>query len=137
MTPADLDALIERMTLIDKVKRALGDTWTADDCRQAAAALVQLRDSEALARGKIAEQMIEIARLHDWYNVAIVEMRQRAERAEAEVVRLTQENGNLAQQYAKLKAENALLKDDLRQANGVRDVFAEAVVLQAMKEQKL
>ena len=30
---------------------------------KAAAALVQLRDSEALARGKIAEQMIEIARL--------------------------------------------------------------------------
>jgi hypothetical protein len=30
------------------------------------------------------------------------------ERAEAEVARVSQENGNLAQQYAKLKAENAL-----------------------------
>ena len=82
MTPADLDALIER--LLRYSIRINGELMM----EQAAAALVQLRDSEALARGKIAEQVIEIARLHDWYNIAIVEMRQRAERAEAEVQRL-------------------------------------------------
>ena len=60
---ADLDALIERLN-----SRSCELTPECDehkDIRAAAAALVQLRDSEALARGKIAEQMIEIARLQD------------------------------------------------------------------------
>ena len=48
--PDELDGLIERLEL------GIGH-------HDAAAALVQLRDSEALARGKIAEQMIEIERL--------------------------------------------------------------------------
>jgi len=89
MTLTDLDALVARLN--DAAYR-FGDSYPVDAARQreAAAALVQMRDSEALARGKIAEQVIEIARLHDWYNIAIVEMRQRAERAEAEVARLTE-----------------------------------------------
>ena len=124
MTPADLDALVERLN-------SNTDKWY---CREAAAALVQLReenarllhskqyaclahvgevnkggpcvwcdlvnlrDSEALARGKIAEQMIEIARLSKverecfsnpeawtaWCDVRVLE---RAERAEAELAR--------------------------------------------------
>jgi len=63
---------------------------------QAAAALVQLRDSEALARGKIAEQMIEIARLKMNQRCSAIEQGEvgypcvfRAE-AEAEVARLKQ-----------------------------------------------
>jgi hypothetical protein len=44
-----------------------------------------------------------------------------------ENARLTLENGNLAQQYAKIKQA-------LGQANHVRDVFASAVVMQAAQE---
>ena len=60
----DLDALIERLRRYSI--RINGELMM----EQAAAALVQLRDSEALARAKIAEQMIEIARLtaEDAYN---------------------------------------------------------------------
>jgi len=61
LTPTGLDALIERKPLlsIDDDPSGIATTWM----NAAAAALVQLRDSEALARGTIAEQMIEIERL--------------------------------------------------------------------------
>ena len=36
--------------------------------------------------------------------------------------------------FARAEAEVARLKDALRQANGVRDVFASAVVAQAMQD---
>ena len=49
MTLADLDALIERLKR-DSIR--INGAMLLDE---AAAALVQLRDSEALARGKIAE----------------------------------------------------------------------------------
>ena len=53
-------------------------------CNDAAAALVQLRDSEALARGKIAEQMIELGKYKDEHLSFLA----RTQRAEAEVARL-------------------------------------------------
>jgi hypothetical protein len=71
--------------------------WDGDarDRDEAADALIQLRDAEALARGKIAEQMIEIARLNANQRCAAIEQGDvgypcvfRAE-AEAEVARLT------------------------------------------------
>ena len=40
----------------------------------------------------------------------------------------------LRERIAALEAERDALKDELRQANGVRDVFASAVVAQAMQE---
>ena len=133
MTAPDLDALIERINALADCSYWANAGWDIPGdatqvigrlAVQAAAALVQLRDSEALARGKIAEQMIEIARLTKletecwsnpeawmkWCDVRVLEC---AERAEAEVARL---------------------KDALRQANGVRDVFASAVVAQAMQD---
>jgi len=61
----DVDALIERLNEYVKQWEDF-DHGTWPECRamrEAAAALVQLRDSEALARGKIAEQIIEIANL--------------------------------------------------------------------------
>ena len=102
---SDVDALIERELQIADGETMLGWDGDARDRRKVVAALVQLRDSEALARGKIAEQMIEIARLQD---------------DTAEIDRL--------------RGENARLKDALRQANGVRDVFASAVVMQAAQD---
>jgi len=57
MTPSDIDALIERLRRYSILIN--GEFMMA----KAAAALVQMRDSEALARDKIAEQMIEIERL--------------------------------------------------------------------------
>jgi len=61
---SDVDALIEQFPEINPGNYGEDDAialnnWGID----AVAALVQLRDSEALARGKIAEQMIEIERL--------------------------------------------------------------------------
>jgi len=49
--------------LVERLRRMADMTTTGNslsDIRLAAAALVQLRDSEALARAKIAEQMIKI-----------------------------------------------------------------------------
>ena len=63
MTAPDLDRLIERELQIADGETMLGWDGDARDRRKVVAALVQLRDSEALARGKIAEQMIEIERL--------------------------------------------------------------------------
>jgi len=85
MTAPDLDALIVRMKAPCMEYLCTRCSAERHECIDA---LVQLRDAEALARGKIAEQVIEIARL----------------------------------------------KDALRQANGVRDVFASAVVAQAMQD---
>jgi len=102
MTPADLDALIERLTESATQSRAHGWDGDAKDLDAAAAALGQLRE--------------ENARLEIWGKATFeagFQERQRAERAEAEVARL---------------------KDALRQANGVRDVFASAVVAQAMQD---
>ena len=64
MTPTDLDTLIEQFPEINPGNYGEDDAialnnWGID----AVAALVQLRDSEALARGQIAEQIIEIANL--------------------------------------------------------------------------
>jgi hypothetical protein len=76
MTAPDLDALIERLNGYNPPDRTVPEQrQMAQDIADAAAALAELRE--------------ENARLHDWYNIAIVEMRQRAERAEAEVARLT------------------------------------------------
>ena len=96
MTPADLDALIEQFPEIHPGNYGEEDAialnnWGID----AVAALVQLRDSEALARGKIAEQMIEIAqheRAAEAYtesaSIATLAWEKRCQRAEAEVARL-------------------------------------------------
>ena len=122
MIPADLDALIENLRQKARGKlNAAGDYWGDWLCEKAAAALVQLRDSEALARGKIAElrtacdasdRKMFPATYRAWEEKWLASEK-RAERAEAEVARL---------------------KDALRQANGVRDVFASAVVAQAMQD---
>ena len=95
----DLDGLIERLNRARESLSAHGVTikeWDGSLYLEAAAALVQLRDSEALARGKIVGQMIEIARLSKverecfsnpeawtaWCDVRVLE---RAERAEARI----------------------------------------------------
>jgi len=72
-TELELDALIERLLLPDLywhsikceecgVETILPEALerAREDMQQAAGALVQLRDAEALARGKIAEQTIKI-----------------------------------------------------------------------------
>ena len=91
---SDVDALIERLNDFS-CGRGCFDTLVGD-CREAAAALVQLRDSEALARGKIAKQTIEIERLKANQRCSAIEQGEvgypcvfRAE-AEAEVARLKQ-----------------------------------------------
>jgi len=113
MTAPDLDALIERLLLPDLYGQSITFEGCGveaispetleqarEDMQQAAAALVQMRDSEALARGKIAEQMIEIERLtkletecwsnpEAWMKWCDVRVLERAEHAEAEVARLT------------------------------------------------
>ena len=57
----ELDGLIERLRSVSCILTPECDEHKT--VREAAAALIQLRDSEALVRGKIVEQMIEIARL--------------------------------------------------------------------------
>ena len=98
--PANLDALIERLNDFS-CGRGCFDTLVGD-CREAAAALAELRDavalacdSEALARGTIAVQLIEIERLKMNQRCSAIEQGEvgypcvfRAE-AEAEVARLT------------------------------------------------
>ena len=64
MTAPDLAALIERLQGFNPPDRTIASQRDYSQAiHEAAAALVQLRDAEALARGKIAEQMIEIANL--------------------------------------------------------------------------
>jgi chromosome segregation ATPase len=111
MTPADLDALIER--LLRYSIRINGELMM----EQAAAALIQLRDSEALARGKIAEQMIEIGQLQD--------------RLEGYFKRLTSMDGLLANAEAELDTQNralaqcrALLKQEIDDVVPLRDKVA-------------
>jgi len=101
MTPADLDALVARL------RNSLGTNWpwTWNLAGEAAAALVQLRDSEALARGKIAEQMIEIARLKDLVTETCVkELAQmtRAHDAELRIAALEAERDALAKDAERL-----------------------------------
>jgi len=93
MTDTDLDALISRLN------KPSGTAFYDAERTKAAAALVQLRDSEALARGKIAEQMIEIARLQD---------------DTAEIDRLRGENARIKDSPSSLALSNAL--EDLRLA---------------------
>ena len=83
---SDVDALIERCKAwaapeCPASRIMLDDRELRDDMNAAAAALVQLRDSEALARGQIAEQMIEIARLTE----RLTKFNEARERAEARV----------------------------------------------------
>jgi hypothetical protein len=76
--PAELDALIERLTESATQSRAHGWDGDAKDLDAAASALVQLRE--------------ENARLEIWGKATFeagFQERQRAERAEAEVARLT------------------------------------------------
>ena len=152
MTPADLDALVARINALADCSYWANVGWDIPgDATQvigrlavkAAAALVQLRDSEALARGKLAEQMIEIARLQD--DTAEID-RLRGENARLRHPTAADEaiaagDGTLhgaidhwQQRADRAEAEVARLKDALRQANGVRDVFASAVVAQAMQD---
>ena len=119
MTPTErIDALIERLKFHRRCTDGCLDLIAAVD--DAAAALVQLRDSEALARGKIVEQMIEIERLRGANSTLASEsichmdrsdpffcpkapcdyclqyQRQRAERAEARIAELERERDALA-----------------------------------------
>ena len=96
-TELKLDALVARLT---DPHYDLETTW--DVAQQAAAALVQLRDSEALARGKIAEQMIEIERLKMNQRCSAIEQGEvgypcvfRAE-AESRITALEAENARLS-----------------------------------------
>ena len=138
MTPADLDALIERIPdverkliiLLAKLGIPAAELAEIGMLSQAAAALVQLRDSEALARGKIVEQMIELGKYKDEHLSFLA----RTQRAEAEVAQCENDRDRYAREANRAEAEVARLKDSLRQANGVRDVFASAVVMQTMQE---
>jgi chromosome segregation ATPase len=122
-TAPDLDALD---ALCARLRRIASGEWTLKGDEgylvQAAAALAQLRDAEALARGKIAEQMIEIARLNDHYESGILCGENdcekhagkvymacvvcRAERAEAEVARLKE---RLEARFKRLTSMDGLL----------------------------
>ena len=131
MTPADLDALVARLKR-DSIR--INGAMLLDE---AAAALAELRDSEALARGKIAEQMIEIARLTTKckYGDPMCPCQDGdACHYEGDNPMTPPPIAALKSRIAALEAENARLKDALRQANGVRDVFASAVVAQAMQD---
>ena len=108
---SDVDALIDEPNA-DYFK------WDADWGLRACDALVQLRDSEALARGKIAEQMIEIARLtkletecwsnpEAWMKWCDVRVLERVERAETEVLILRNDLATYAERIADLEAERA------------------------------
>jgi hypothetical protein len=94
---SDVDALIGRLRVRATKDIAAGWDGDARDRDDAADALVQLRDAEALARGKIAEQMIEIERLKANQRCSAIEQGEvgypcvfRAE-AEAEVARLKEQ----------------------------------------------
>ena len=94
----ELDALIERLKLSTQML-----------CREAAAALVQLRDSEALARDKIAEQMIKFEWLEriavtGWRKCRAAEAALDTQNRAAEAALDTQ-NRALAQCRALLKQE--------------------------------
>jgi hypothetical protein len=122
MTPADLSALIERINALAHCSYWANAGWDIPGdatqvigrlAVQAAAALAELRDSEALARGKIAEQMIEIKRLKEWRisgkDAAVdclTEERMKRERAEAEVARL---KDRLEAQFKRLTSMDGLL----------------------------
>ena len=96
---SDVDALIERLLRYSILIN--GEPMM----EQAAAALVQLRDSEALARGKIAEQMIKIEwleRMKQNYYDEAVKGWSKCCAAEAE---LDTQNRALAQGRALLKQE--------------------------------
>ena len=123
MIPADLDALVARLHKDAVTHKQLGWDGDAEWDLLLAATLTRLRDENKeraeiienhRAARKSAEAELADSRSHDaerqeeWF-----EAQKRAERAEAEVERL---------------------KDALRQANGVRDVFASAVVAQAMQD---
>jgi hypothetical protein len=89
---SDVDALIERLQGFNPPDRTIA---SQRDCSQAihdaADALVQLRDAEALARGKIAEQMIKIEwleRMKQNYYDEAVKGWSKCRAAEAEVARL-------------------------------------------------
>ena len=144
MTAPDLDALFTRLIghAIDEEAKLGSGAWAVSpelgpDLREAAAALAELRDSEALARGKIAEQMIEIARLTTKckYGDPMCPCQDGdACHYEGDNPMTPPPIAALKARIAALEAENARLKDALRQANGVRDVFASAVVAQAMQD---
>ena len=83
---SDVDALIERRP------KMVDDAYVMEWVGEAAAALVQLRDSEALVRGKIVEQMIKIEwleRMKQNYYDEAVKGWSKCRAAEAEVARLT------------------------------------------------
>ena len=126
MTAPDLDALIERINALADCSYWANAGWDIPGdatqvigrlAVQAAAALIQLRDSEALARGKIAEQMIEIGQLQD--------------RLEGYFKRLTSMDGLLANAEAELDTQNralaqcrALLKQEIDDVVPLRDKVA-------------
>ena len=94
MTAPDLDRLIERELQIADGETMLSWDGDARDRRKVVAALVQLRDSEALARGKIAEQMIKIEwleRMKQNYYDEAVKGWSKCRAAEAEVARLKEQ----------------------------------------------
>jgi len=113
MTPADLDALVARLQGLNPPDRTIASQRDYSQAiHDAADALAQLRDSEALARSKIAEQMIEIERLKANQRCSAIEQGDvgypcvfRAE-AEAEVARL---KDRLEAQFKRLTSMDGLL----------------------------
>jgi chromosome segregation ATPase len=141
MTPADLDALIERLNKDAVTHKQQGWDGDAEWDLLLAATLTRLRDENKeraeiienhRAARKSAEAELADSRSHDaerqeeWF-----EAQKRAERAEAEVERL---KDALRQANGVRDVFASAVKDALRQANGVRDVFASAVVAQATQE---
>ena len=126
MTHSDLDALIERLLKFCKVADSCPEC--ALDRAEAAAALVQLRDSEALARGKIAEQLIKIEwleRMKQNYYDEAVKGWSKCRAAEAE---LDTQNRALAQCRALLKQEIddvVPLRDKVAALEAERDALRE------------
>ena len=68
-------------------------------------------------------------RREDWDNLT-----RAADLLKRAALAVESECDELRERIAALEAERYALKDELRQANGVRDVFASAVVAQAMQE---
>jgi len=155
-TELELDALIERLLLPDlywhsiKCEECGVETTlpaalerAREDMQQAAAALVQLRDSEALARGKIAEQMIEIGQLQDrleGYFKRLTSMDGLLANAEAEVAQCENDRDRYAREANRAEAEMArLLADPMnvgwqRAQDAIRDRAAAVSQWKAAKQ---
>jgi chromosome segregation ATPase len=136
----DLSALIERLNGWNGCYPADGLETAV---REAAAALAQLRDSEALARGKIAEQVIEIERLKEWRILAkdaavdcLTEERIKRERAEAEVARLTSEVAFLHKRRGEIVIDRDRYKAALGEYPEGRDVMLAGALAQMETERQ-